>query len=128
MTGTGRYEIRLLDELYKQTGVYKHMMKPDEVPAYCQTLRAQGLSYPTIAEQLAKSGYTSPRTKRPLTAMTVRHLVTELERTDNRDMKEQSAKFSGTPVLEKLEAVKKILQIKEIGVKKQMSIIQILLE
>lgn len=100
----------------------------EDAAAYSAKLRKQGITYPEIAKSLEKMGYKSGRTKRPLTAMTVRHLVTQLELADNKEISQQTLKFSGTPALDKIEAVKQILKIKTLDNNKKLSIVTAILE
>ncbi len=100
---------------------------PFEAAEYATKLRKQGITYPEIAKTLEKMGYKSSRTKRPLTAMTVRHIVTELERADNKELAKQS-QFSGTPAQDRIDAAKLILKVKGLDIKKKLSIVEAILD
>ena len=104
-------------------------MSKQEAADYCVNLRNQKLTYPAISEALAKAGYVSEKTKRPLGAIAVRSLVMETVKEDEKEIQQQMARFkAGTPILDKLEAVKVVAKISGLDADKKLKLVLSILD
>lgn len=63
-------------------------------------LKNEGLTYPKIEEILKKNGYTSPRTKRAVSALAVRHMVTRAKEKQDTLMHSDAIRPDPTPKVE----------------------------
>lgn len=103
-------------------------MNQQELADYCVKLRNQKLTYPAIAEALAKTGYVSAKTKRPLGPIAVRSIVTEAQRADEKEIQEQMVRFKGTPAVDKLEAVKVVAKLNKVDPDKRLAMVLAILD
>lgn len=96
------------------------MMNYEQAVQQSVTLKRQGLTYPKIEQHLKDIGYVSARTKKPVTALAVRHMVTQAELRDKKEaaveakQSEQAIKFS-SPEYNTVVAVKRLLDMEEIA-------------
>ncbi len=94
-------------------------------------LRKQGLTWPAIAAHLAKIGYVSPFTKQPVGHLAVRHMVVspqkETEMPTSVDVGPQTTIVVSSPKAEALEAIAKILAVKDLSVQQKYELMEYLM-
>lgn len=102
-------------------------MTKEEALEHACRMYEQKIDWPVIADYLFKQGYKSPQTKRPLSWQGVRYMVLSRIEKEHREDKALEATFTGTPALDKLEAIRKVIKIREVDSRTRESLIEAIL-
>lgn len=91
-------------------------------------LRNQGITYPKIEEHLRAAGYVSSRTKKPVSALAVRHMVTEAQLREKQELKdEKSGVEFRSKDMDVIDTLKKLLAIPEVSSSMKLKLVKALI-
>lgn len=107
-------------------------MTYDQATEQAVKLHNQGMTYPKIEEHFRAIGYTSPRTKKAVGSLAIRHMVTQYEAREKAELKQEEAEVSRplemvSPVRDILAAVEKVLDIDGISASIKLKMVKNLL-
>lgn len=108
---------------------YQMSLSYEQAQEQAVKLHNQGVPYMKIQEHLKAAGYTSSRTKKPVSYVTVRKMVTEKEAAQTKAAKAEERQIAlSSPKAERLEAVKKILSLDGLSVDTQLDILRAMIK